>query len=76
MKSIAELRLVPILLAVVLAIGCAAEEPAETAPEDELLARANIIFKPLPREAPSADNPVTRAKVDLGKRLYCRRAAS
>ena len=69
-----ELRLVPLFpaipLAVLLALGCAAEQPAETVPEDELLARATIIFKPLPQEAPSADNPVTLAKVELGKRLY------
>ncbi len=70
MKTTGELCLVPLVLAVLLALGCAAEEPAETAPEDELLARARLIFKPLPQEAPSADNPVTLAKVELGKRLY------
>ena len=70
MRSRGEPCLVPLALAVALALGCAAEEPAATEPEDELLARANLIFKPLPREAPSADNPVTAAKVELGKRLY------
>lgn len=70
MKSRDALHLMPLALAVVLAVGCAADEPAATAPVDELLARARIIFKPLPQDAPSADNPVTSAKVDLGKRLY------
>jgi cytochrome c peroxidase len=70
MKTTGELGLVPLVLAVLLAVGCAAEEPAEVTPEDELLARATIIFKPLPQEAPTADNPVTVAKVELGKRLY------
>ena len=57
-------------LAAAVWIGCAAEEPAATEPEDELWARANLIFKPLPQEAPSADNPVTQAKVELGRTLY------
>ena len=70
MQTTGELRLVPLVLAILLALGCAAEEPAETAPEDELLARANLIFKPLPQEAPSVENPVTEAKVELGRRLY------
>ncbi len=70
MNSTGGLCLVPLVLALLLAVGCAAEEPAETAPEDELMARARLIFKPLPQEAPSADNPVTQAKVELGKRLY------
>ncbi len=70
MKPRGELSLVPLALAILLALGCAVEEPAETAPEDELLARANVIFKPLPQEAPNARNPVTTAKVELGKLLY------
>ena len=70
MRSRGESCLVPLALAVLLALGCSAEEPAATEPEDELLARANLVFKPLPTEAPSAENPVTEAKIELGKRLY------
>ena len=64
------LRPATLVLTILLALGCATEEPAATQPEDELFARATLIFKPLPREAPSAENPVTLAKVELGKRLY------
>jgi cytochrome c peroxidase len=70
MKSRGDLCFVPLALAVLLALGCAAEDPVETAPDDDLWARANLIFKPLPQAAPSGDNPVTLAKVGLGKRLY------
>lgn len=32
--------------------------------------QAKILFKPLPAAAPNPDNPVTAAKVELGKKLY------
>ncbi len=70
MKSIGKLCLVFMALTAALLVACAAEPPEANEPEDALWARANLIFKPLPSAAPSADNPVTRAKVELGKRLY------
>ena len=62
----------PALLALIalLAIGCAPEQPVEVVPEDELWAKASVIFEPLPAAAPSDANPLTQAKVALGKRLY------
>lgn len=38
--------------------------------EDELWADATAIFEPLPAAAPNPDNPVTEAKVALGRKLY------
>jgi cytochrome c peroxidase len=70
MKSRGELYLALMPLIATLFIGCAAEQPVATEPEDALWARANLIFKPLPQEAPSADNPATLAKVELGRQLY------
>ena len=41
------------------------------APVDDLMARAQAIFKPIPDRAPDPDgNPVTPAKVDLGRQLW------
>lgn len=37
---------------------------------DPLWERATLLFKPLPPAAPSTGNPITEAKVALGKRLY------
>lgn len=70
MKIAARLAAVPIALIVLVALGCAAEEPVAVAPEDELLAEARLRFAPLPAAAVNPDNPVTAAKVDLGRRLY------
>ena len=70
MRPRREARFAVLALAAVALVGCAAEEPAATEPEDDLWARANLIFDPLPAEAPSGENPVTTAKVELGKRLY------
>jgi cytochrome c peroxidase len=38
--------------------------------DKELMARANQIFGPLPQSMPSDQNPITPAKVKLGKILY------
>lgn len=70
MKIAARLAAVPIALIVLVALGCAAEEPVAVAPEDELLAEARLRFAPLPAAAVNPDNPVTAAKVELGRRLY------
>jgi cytochrome c peroxidase len=63
------------LLAMVAVFGVAAwfaaQRSAEGAEGSDLLwDRATTIFKPLPSVASSAENPVTEAKVALGKRLY------
>ena len=40
-------------------------------PVDDLMARAQAIFKPIPDRAPDPEgNPVTPAKVDLGRQLW------
>jgi len=54
----------------VLALACTVEEVAELTPEDELWQQATLVFQPLPEAAPNPDNPVTQAKIDLGKELY------
>jgi cytochrome c peroxidase len=46
----------------------AGQEPGEA--PDAVWERASTLFESLPSEASSADNPVTEAKVALGKRLY------
>lgn len=43
---------------------------ARAATREEVQARAKQIFGVLPAEAPSADNPITPAKIELGRRLY------
>src|SRR5215468_1061672 len=49
----------------------AAPQPTQTAPDRAaLLARAKTVFGGLPTEAASAENPVTDAKVELGRMLY------
>jgi cytochrome c peroxidase len=65
----------PALLAGVALVGltgCSKPEPANTVGQeaDPVWQRATAVFQPLPAEAPSAENPVTAAKVALGKRLY------
>lgn len=52
-----------VAVAAVLAVGAAADE-------SDLRQRAVQIFGPLPSEAPSPDNPVTKEKVELGRHLY------
>lgn len=42
---------------------------SDTAASD-LWEQARLRFEPLPQEAPNPDNPVTAAKVELGKTLY------
>jgi len=51
-----------------LAAWLGGQPPAEAA--DGLWERATTVFKPLPPVASSTDNPLTEAKVALGKRLY------
>ncbi len=65
-----DLFLVP---AVAILFSCAAPEiepVAEVSPDDELFARASMIFEPLPEAAVNPDNELTQDKVDLGQRLY------
>ncbi len=46
------------------------ETGAEPAAGDQLWQRATRLFKPLPPAVPNAENPVTAAKIELGKMLY------
>ena len=44
---------------------------SSVAGDKELLEKARTYFKPLPKEIPAPkDNPTTKAKVELGKKLY------
>ena len=47
-----------------------AEDPFATLAGSELWEQAKLRFFPLPVEVPNPDNPVTAAKVELGKTLY------
>jgi cytochrome c peroxidase len=55
-------------------VACAQPESqpnnVAAASSTELLEKANVRFDPLPAAAPNPDNPVTEAKVALGKELY------
>lgn len=71
--------LVPVLLTGWVACAGEPEEPAVEAQsqpsldpeaEEELWADATALFEPLPAAAPNPDNPVTEAKVALGRKLY------
>lgn len=53
-----------------LAIGLVGLIAAPGAAEESLLVRARQIFKPLPREIPTPENPITEEKVALGHLLY------
>lgn len=52
--------------------ACSQEQQAAEEPllPDELLQRAQLVFKPLPETALNPDNPATEAKIDLGRQLY------
>ena len=68
-------RFLPILLvlSLVLAIGVfrsAGDETAGATADQKLWQRATLLFKPLPAVAANPDNPVTAAKIELGKMLY------
>jgi len=64
-----------VLLLTVTAIACApTEDQAVTTdqapPTMDLFKEASLRFAPLPSAAPNPDNPVTEAKIELGKKLY------
>ena len=64
-----------VLVLLVTAIACApAEDQTATTdqapPTMDLFKEASLRFAPLPSEAPNPDNPVTQAKIELGKKLY------
>lgn len=46
------------------------DEVGITQQDKDLLAQAQLFFKPLPTEAPNPENPITEVKVQLGKQLY------
>ena len=57
------------------ALACApAEEPTASSEQTpatlDLYKEASLRFAPLPSAAPNPDNPVTQAKIELGKKLY------
>ncbi|MEB2346238.1 MAG: cytochrome-c peroxidase [Deltaproteobacteria bacterium] len=58
--------------AVLLAAGalCIGALPAQAASREEIQKRAQQLFGALPAEAASPANPVTPAKIELGRRLY------
>ena len=55
---------------VLLALSATAESPFANLTPEALWEQAKIRFFPLPAEAPSPDNPLSDAKVELGKTLY------
>ncbi len=55
-----------LLAAAAVALAGSASPPSDS----QLLAKAQALFKPLPKIVDSRDNPVTAAKVELGKMLY------
>jgi cytochrome c peroxidase len=64
-----------VLVLLVTAIACAPAEDQtattdQTPPTMDLFKEASLRFAPLPSEAPNPDNPVTQAKIELGKKLY------
>ncbi|MBD79109.1 MAG: cytochrome-c peroxidase [Crocinitomicaceae bacterium] len=76
MKNIAALVILWMVL-----LSCGSEQPKETKPktvlkdykktaEVDLLTEAKRYFLPLPEEAVSENNPLTKEKVDLGKKLF------
>ena len=66
MRSIFTTLLLALTAVVVVAVGAAAQS---TSPE-ALQSSAQAMFAPLPEVVDNPDNPVTEAKVELGKMLY------
>ncbi len=67
------LALIVTITALAIACAPAEEETASTQqppPTMDLFKEASLRFDPLPSAAPNPDNPVTQAKIDLGKKLY------
>ena len=68
-------NLVLILVAAVATLACSpADEPSATSqqapPTMDLYKEATLRFEPLPTTADNPDNPLSQAKVELGKKLY------
>jgi cytochrome c peroxidase len=68
-------HLVVVFTLLVASFACApAEEQAATTdqapPTMDLFKEASLRFAPLPSEALNPENPITQAKIDLGKKLY------
>jgi cytochrome c peroxidase len=59
-----------LVLVAVVGVSAWSSHQRSAAADEALWNRATVVFKPLPTAAPSPDNPVTGAKVALGKRLY------
>jgi cytochrome c peroxidase len=59
-----------VLLGAAALVAAAGFALAQEGTDDELWKLATLYFKPLPDAAPNPDNPVTAAKVELGKLLY------
>ena len=57
-------------LALAAGLGLACIAAAATADDADLLKQAQALFKPLPKDMGAADFPLTREKVDLGRRLF------
>lgn len=67
------LTLVALLVLAGLACAPAEEQTVATdqaPPTMDLYKEATLRFDPLPTEAPNPDNPITQAKIELGKKLY------
>ena len=58
------------ILAVSLAMIASAEDPFANLSGEELWRQATMRFFPLPADVPNPENPMTEAKVELGKTLY------
>lgn len=63
---------------VLVSLAALAEDPASSdrGADQELWQQATLLFKPLPEAAPNPENPLTAAKVELGKMLYFDRRLS
>jgi cytochrome c peroxidase len=65
-----QIRGTVVLGVISLAVGTATVWPAGPPSDAELLKQAQALFQPLPQVFESRSNPVTAAKVELGRMLY------
>lgn len=64
------MRLNHLTVFVLLALAALVFTAAASKDQQELWEQATLYFKPLPERADSPDNPITEAKVELGRKLY------
>jgi len=70
MSARASAAAIAVVACVALLVAGVATGSSGTVDDETLWKRATVVFRPLPGDAPSDTNPVTTAKVELGKALY------